>query len=357
MRINKMYIFLAIVMCGSWIGLRDGGEPVLAAERYYEGKTLRIIQDSTPGGIGELRTRALIPVFQKQIPGNPTIFIEFMPGGGGIRAHNYLYNVTPRDGLTIGRVSSGLPTNYVVGHPAVEYDMDKFIYLGSSLSQVTYAFFTMSRLGLDTLEKLRDASGLRVGGQSVGHTNYVSGRFFAWLLALKQPRFVTGYSGAELDIALEAGELDARSNAVESIIQRVPRFIDEELAHFHVVAEVPYGYRVDHPLFVKLPAMHEFASTKFEKKVVDLWTSLAQFSQSFALPPDVPSERVEILKSAFRKASKDPEFLDRWRKLTKSEASPLMPEEVENLIRGIPREPAVVEAYKTIAGPGPLPSR
>jgi hypothetical protein len=51
--------------------------------------------------------------------------------------------------------------------------------------------------------------------QSVGHDIYINGRLFAWLLRLKEPRFVTGYSGPEVDLALQRGEIDARANIAE----------------------------------------------------------------------------------------------------------------------------------------------
>jgi len=57
---------------------------------FYRGKLITLVQDSTPGGVGQLRTQALIPVLQKHIPGNPTIVVQFMAGAGGRTAANHL---------------------------------------------------------------------------------------------------------------------------------------------------------------------------------------------------------------------------------------------------------------------------
>ena len=108
---------------------------------YYRGKLITLIQDSTPGGVGQLRTQALIPVLQRHIPGEPKIVIQFMPGAGGRTAANHLYNNVARDGLTIARVSSGLVTSAILGLPGVQYDIDKFIYLGSGHNEVNNVFF------------------------------------------------------------------------------------------------------------------------------------------------------------------------------------------------------------------------
>ena len=58
---------------------------------FFQGKTITLIQGREPGGSGDLRTRALVPFLRKYIPGNPTIVMEYMPGGGGRKAANHLY--------------------------------------------------------------------------------------------------------------------------------------------------------------------------------------------------------------------------------------------------------------------------
>ncbi|HSE87839.1 MAG TPA: hypothetical protein VLJ79_16560 [Candidatus Binatia bacterium] len=324
---------------------------------FYRGKLITLVQDSTPGGVGQLRTQALIPVLQKHIPGNPTVVVQFMAGAGGRTAANHLYNTARSDGLTIGRVSSGLVTAAILGLPGVQYDINKFIYLGSGHNEVNNVFYSRSQLGLSNLNKLKAATGLRIGGQSVGHSNYVIARLFAWLLDLKDPKFVVGFSGADMDVGLLQGELDARANSAETVVQRTPDFIDKGLMNFHGVAEIPHGFRYDHPAFRELPALHTFARTEKEKRVLAMFTAFGRFSQAFVLPPGTPEERVTILKDAFRKSWKDPEFLENWKKMTRADASPLMPEELEKLVRAIPRDPEDIKLYNMIAGAESLPKR
>ena len=134
---------------------------------FYRGKLITLVQDSTPGGVGQLRTQALIPVLQKHIPGNPTVVVQFMAGAGGRTAANHLYNTARNDGLTIGRVSSGLVTAAILGLPGVQYDINKFIYLGSGHNEVNNVFYSRSQLGLSNLNKLKAATGLRIGGLGI----------------------------------------------------------------------------------------------------------------------------------------------------------------------------------------------
>ncbi|HEX9273908.1 MAG TPA: hypothetical protein VGA01_17030 [Candidatus Binatia bacterium] len=177
---------------------------------FYQGKTLKILDGSEPGGTGDLCTKTLIPFLQKHIPGNPFIVVEYMPGGGGRKAANYLYQMKS-DGLTLGLPGTGFVSGAVLGETGVAYDVDKFTYLGATNSRTNFVLFTRKEAGWNTLDKLQAASGVRFGAHSVGHSVYVRGRMFAWLLGLKTPKFITGYSGAELRQAIFAGEFDAQA--------------------------------------------------------------------------------------------------------------------------------------------------
>ena len=57
---------------------------------FYQGKTVTVIASTAPGGTGDLRVKAVLPFLRKHIPGNPTVVIEYMDGGGGRKAANHL---------------------------------------------------------------------------------------------------------------------------------------------------------------------------------------------------------------------------------------------------------------------------
>ena len=137
--------------------------------------------------------------------------MEFMEGASGRKGANYIYNAKP-DGLKIGSAGAMIP-GPILGLPGSNYDIDKFIYLGSTETGNPYAFFTRKELGLDSLEKLRSKSGLRIGAQSVGHSVYVTARLFAYLLEFKDPKFIVGFTSPEMDVAMSGGELDARTTS------------------------------------------------------------------------------------------------------------------------------------------------
>src|SRR5258705_966119 len=185
---------------------------------FYQGKTIKIIRGGGPGGSGEFQTRALVRFLEKYIPGKPTLMVEFIEGAAGRKATNVLYSSTRPDGLTIGSIGAGLVVGPILGLPGSNYELDKFIYLGSTDTGDPYIFYTKASLGLDSLEKLRAASGLRVGAHAVGHPVYVTGRMVAYLLSLKEPKFVTGYTGPEIYVAITRGELDAHATGAARLV-------------------------------------------------------------------------------------------------------------------------------------------
>lgn len=75
---------------------------------FYQGKTINFIVSSDAGGTSDLRVKSLVPYLQKYIPGNPTVVVEYMPGGGGRKAANYVYRSAKADGLMIGSMGTTL---------------------------------------------------------------------------------------------------------------------------------------------------------------------------------------------------------------------------------------------------------
>jgi len=329
--------------------------PVFAQTPFYQGKTITMIASTSPGGTGDLRVKAMVPTLRKHIPGNPTIIIEYMEGGGGRKGANYLFRNAKPDGLTIGALSGGIVGLQIMRESGVMYDVDKFIQLGSPESVNHYTIYTRRELGAKSVEKLRTLSGVRIGAQSVGHVSYIAGRLFAYLFGLKQPQFIAGYTAPEVDAALLRGELDARANNAASVLRRNPDWLDKGVMDFHAVMEVPKGAK--HLKLGHLPEIESFAKNDKEKRLVAMWRGFRVVGSPYMLPPGTPKDRVEVLEEAFRKTYRDAEFRKDFLKLVGDDPEPLMPEELAKVIREIPRDAEVVDLLRSLAGARPLPSR
>ena len=322
---------------------------------FYQGKTITVIATTAPGGSGDLRVKALVPFLRKHVPGNPTIIIEYMDGGGGRKGANYLFRNAKPDGLTVGAMSGAVVALQLMRESGVMYDIDKFIQLGSPESTTHYTIYTRKELGLSSVDKLRAASGVRIGAQSVGHVSYIAGRLFAYFFGLKDPKFIAGYTSPEVDAALLRGELDARANNAASVLRRNPEWFEKGLMDFHAILEAPKGEK--HRRLGHLPEIESFAKTDREKKLLAMWRAFRVVGSPYMLPPGTPKEQVEILQGAMRKALRDPEFPREFLKLVGDDAEPLMPEDLTKAIKDAPRDLEVVDLLKILSGAGPLPPR
>src|SRR5262245_9423191 len=285
---------------------------------FYQGKTITLVRGSTPGGIGEMRVRALMPYLKKHIPGQPTILIEFMDGGGGRKAANHVFGRS--DGLTIGSTPGGILASAILGESGVLYDLDKFMFLGSTESESHYSFLTRREAGWDSLEKLRSATGVRIGSHAVGHPIYITGRFFAYFLGLKSPKFISSYSAPEQDVALLRGEIDARSEVSLSITKRHAEWLEKGMINLHAVIKITKGKKI--PQFTHLPDIETFARTEKERSLITMFRLLRGTGSPYFIGPGTPKDRAQILQAAFRKGYDDPEFEKEYKKTIGDDPSP-----------------------------------
>ena len=343
----------ALAAAAGWYWLLQGY--ALSQTPYYQGKTITVIRGGAPGGTGDMQAKALIPYLKKYIPGEPHIIIENMPGAAGRKAANYIYASAKPDGLRIAAVGAGLVAGPILGLAGAKYDLAKLIYLGSTESGDPYIFLSRKEAGFDSIEKLRAASGVRIGAQAVGHPIYVSGRIFAYLLGIKEPRLVVGYGGPELDIALAQGEVDARANSADTVVRRNREALEKGLFHIHATITIPKGKF--HPRFANVPELDSFAKNENERRLVNLYRTFLYPRWPYLLPPGTPGEIVKTLRAAMARAFQDAEFHREFKKLMAGDPTPLTGEEVEAAIRELPRDPDIVALYKKIADQGPLPPR
>jgi hypothetical protein len=353
MKFTGLRIWLAN-LAGIVVSLVLLSHPSFAQTPFYQGKSITLVHGRAAGGSGDFRVRAVTPFLQKYIPGNPAIVNEFMDGGGGRKAANYIFSSARADGLTIGNVGGGVVANAILGESGVQYDLDRMPFIGSPYSATHYVLITRREAGFGTLDKLRQASGVRFGAQSVGHTNYTIARIFYWLLGLKDPKDVTGFSIPERDVALMRGEIDAVV-AADDLLARNAEWFDKKLVDLHAIIAVPREEK--HPRFSHLPEIDGFAKSDRERKVLALFRNLRLTGSPFIVPPAMPKDRVEIIKEALRKTFKDQEFFKEYRKVVGEDPSPLMPEANEKAIRELPRDAETIDLFKKFAAAGPVPAR
>jgi hypothetical protein len=151
------------------------------------------------------------------------------------------------------------------------------------------------------------------------------------------------------------GELDAHATGAARFVIEQPEWIEKKLVHFHTTLTVPKGRY--HPAFAHVPELGSFAKSETERKLLDMFRAFQYPRWPYIFPPGTPKERVQIIREAMRKAFADPQFPAEYRKLMGDDPAPLGGEELERVIKELPRDKEVVQLYQKLAGPDPFPAR
>ncbi len=327
-----------------------------SAAPFYEDKQLVVVVAYRPGGAGHLRTQIEAQHLSKLLPGHPTVVYKFVPGADGAAAANYMANVSKRDGLTIANIGTGMFYSAVFKAPEARFKLDDFIYFGTGYGGGPYAVEVRPELGLDTIEKLKAYKGMRFGQRTIGHPQYILDRLIAYVLELKDPKFLVGYSSQDIITALTRGEADAHTTNVYSFLWRDGLKKLKKGYTVPIVVRNVKGRGAEWvPGFPRRPHLDDFADTELKRAVIRFHNSIKPGSTNFLAPKGIPGAAVQALQKAFRQVWKDPEFAMEYKHLTGQPSDPVTGEEIHRAIRELSRDPKIARIYKQISGGGPLP--
>src|SRR4051812_26690251 len=90
------------------------------AQNFFEGKTITMVTSTGAGGTYDLTARLFARHMARYIPGSPNIIVQNMPGGGNLKATNYMYNIAPKDGTAIASIHNAIPLHQVLDGRGVQ---------------------------------------------------------------------------------------------------------------------------------------------------------------------------------------------------------------------------------------------
>src|ERR1051326_7263924 len=306
-----------------------------AAPAPYQWKQMTIVTSTGVGGTYDLMARLVAKHMAKYEPGNPTLVVQNMPGGGSVLATNYMYTNAPKDGTFIAVINDAIPLHQVIDGRGVRYDADKFNWLGSpgDRNSVTFVWHTA---GINTLEDARKKE-VALGGTGVGSSIVIFPTAMNKVLGTKF-KIVMGYqSSAEVFLAMQRGEVQARSVGLTSVLSEYPDWIKEK----KIVFLAQMGRKRD-PLLPNVPLVTELAKTDEQRQILALISSPTMLGQPYLAPPGVPPDRLAMLRRAFDATMQDKAFLADAEKISYS-VMPLSAGEVAKIIHEtVPAPPIVV---------------
>ena len=271
---------------------------------FYAGKTVQLIIGYAPGAGYDEYARLLGRHIGRHIPGNPTVVVQNMPGAGSIRAANYLFNVAPKDGTTIGGFARGLFLDPLLGRTeGLRYDTAKFGWLGSISSDAGVCAFR-SDAPINSWEDMRTKP-YKIGGTGAGADSDVFANLLRRMFNLPM-QLVLGYQGgAETALALLRKEVDGRCGWSLSTLMSVNK--DLYLTGQVKVVLMLSDKRVAD--FPDVPTAIEVADNDGQRAILKLAIARQNMARPYVAPPGLPPERLAALRSAFDATMVDPEFL------------------------------------------------
>ena len=151
------------------INFDENPEETIIAADYFAGKTIEWIIPFKEGGGGDTWARFNAPFLTKYIPGNPTIIITNIPGGGSIKGANLFAERVKPDGLTILGTSGSTQMPFLLDDPRVRYDYaDYKPIMAYPNGGVVYVSNT---LGLKSAKNIKDIQDLSLIYASQGPTS------------------------------------------------------------------------------------------------------------------------------------------------------------------------------------------
>lgn len=269
---------------------------------FYKGKVLRVIVAGSPAGGHTRFARMVAPYLQKEL-GASEVRISNMPGGGGLKAANHIWRLTP-DGYTVGfGNASTLIMAQIASSAGVQFDVAKFAFLGRANSQPR----VLSVGGKSQMRIFQDV--LKLGRPFVYPSQGTDEDFYAMAVLADALGFkikaVTGYEGlADTELAVIKGDGDGN---LTGLAESMPSIKSGDKRPILILT----SERV--PEFPDVPTAIELAPAA-KKSVMRAVASILETNRSYYAPPKTDPRAVEAFRAGLAVVMKDPGLLEEMKK-------------------------------------------
>ena len=332
MRLDALVIavvLLVIVACGTALAQTEG---------FYKGKTLQIIVASGPGAGNDIKTRIFARHAPKYLPGNPNIVVENMPGAGGLRARNHIYNLAKPDGLTIAQIVRGTELQEAIGDPGVRYKADRFNWLGNLTTGEAVCAVRIDRGGVNLQEAVKRSASdplrnAESGGTSIGAVAALLIKEFSGI----NLNVVAGYGGGSaIDLAIQKGEADMRCGLIWSSAKaRHADWFKQTGSRKPFAAVIVQISDKRLPELSDVPTLVELAPDPIWRAVAETITLTYENAYPMLAPPGMQESTVKLLRKGFWDTVQDPQYIAESKKVGFVDDEPLPGEKIQKLVKRI----------------------
>jgi tripartite-type tricarboxylate transporter receptor subunit TctC len=295
------------------------------AQEDFRGKTLTVVASFEAGGPYDFYSRLIARHLGVHLPGQPAVVVQNMPGAGGLRGANYLYNVAPRDGTVLGVVSQTVAVGQVLGiTPGIQYDARKYSWVGriNANVEVLHAWYAS---GVRSIEDAKRRE-VVVAGTGPTSSSVVMPRLMNELIGTRF-KVVTGFAGpTSAQLALERGEVEGIVKPWSSIKVGSADWLRE--GRINLIVQYT---RERHRELPQVPAIVDLGMDETQKQIFALYAGGAALGTALLAPPGLPERMLALLRRAFDAAMRDPALIEEVGK-SGADIDPLPGAELEKVV-------------------------
>lgn len=318
---TRLTIFSALAAC-----FLTAATPAHAQEPTLAGKSVSMFIGFGAGGGYDQWGRTVGRHIGRHLPGKPNVVPQNMPGGGSFTATNHIYTVAPKDGSAMAIIARDAPLGPIAGMAGARFDPLRLTWVGTPTIE-TNVCFAHKRARVQNFNDLLEHE-LIIGNTGAGTGTYTYPKGLNGLLGTKF-KLVSGFKvSTDVLLAIERGELDGLCESWDSAYGKRPQQFKD--GTFRVLFQA--GPQVEAE--IGAPSIFTFAKTPEQKQALDFLYAGQGIGRPFIAPPDMPADRVKMLRDAFDATMRDPEFLAEAKK-GKLDVNPQTGQHLEDLIRRI----------------------
>jgi len=276
--------------------------PAAAQAPSLAGKSVTMVIGFGPGGGYDTWGRALARHIGKHLPGTPNVVPQNMPGGGSFNAANHIYTIAPKDGTVLGIIARDAPLGPLTGAAGARFDPLKITWVGTPTVETNICIST-EKAKVKTFKNLQEQE-LIIGNTGVGTGTYSYPKALNGMLGTKF-KLISGFpSSTDVFLAMERGEVDGICESLDSVISKRPDWIGTKKVNV-----LFQGGAEPNPTLKGIPFIVDLARNAEEKQTIEFLYAGQGIGRPFVAPPDIPADRVKMLREAFNATMKDPDFI------------------------------------------------
>ncbi len=289
---------------GAWICLALISTQSIAKEPSFKDQKISILIGYGVGGGYDVYGRLVASFLPKYLDGAPIVIPQNMTGAGSLRAADFIYNVAPKDGTTLGVIGQTIPIDELMEDGKKTFDSAKFTWIGRMASGVE-TITTWHTSPVRSMDQARSTvAAIAATGPSSGSAIYP-----IVLNSLIGTKFkvVSGYAGTkEMLLAMERGETDGCGAInVSTLTSEFPQWLTEK--RVTVLTQISIER---HPAFPDVPTFVELGTTERQKQILKLFAASGDIGRALMGPPSMPRDRTDALRKAFMQVMVDKELVE-----------------------------------------------